>query len=236
MENDIYNESNQYQQLGNIKILPKNLILEQHKNKLKENIRLEDFDIASISTHKNSADSLNSLNILAEKEIPFSFYLKAKNVKANLTNIYVEEPQKRKDNFGQEIKKGGKHKIAFADDLDIIKSIIPEKGKEYISKKSNEFINLSSSKNLSGSLPIIKEIKRSNSCKYDRSIIMKHIYNILKTKTKSKQKFKKSFIHIINVENLKGETKLNTYSIKNRKRIILPEEENVSCSCYCSIW
>ena len=234
MENELYNESNQYQQLGNIKILPKNLILEQYKNNLKENKRFEDFDIASISTHKNSADSLNSLNTLAEKEFPFSSHLKTKNVKVNLTNIYVEEPHKRKDNFGKEIKKGGKHKIAFVDDLDIIKSIIPEKGKEYISKKSCELINLSSSKNLRDSLPIIKEIKRSNSCKYDRSIIKKHIYNILKTKTKSKKKFKKSFVHIINVENLKGETKLNTYSIKNR--IVLPEEENVCCSCYCSIW
>ena len=41
-------------------------------------------------------------------------------------------------------------------------------------------------------------------------------------------------IHVINVENLKKETKLNTYSIKNRRA--LAEEENVSCSCYCSIW
>ena len=234
MENELYNESNQYQKLGNIKIFPKNFILEQYKNNLKENIRLEDFDIASISTHKNSADSLNSLNALAEKENPFSSHLKTKNVKVNLTNIYFEVPQKRKDNFGQEIKKGGKHKIAFIDDLDIIKSIIPEKGKEYISKKSGDLINLSTSKNLGYSLPIIKEIKRSNSCKYDRSIIIKHIYNIFKTKAKSKKKFKESFVHIIDVENLKGETKLNTYSIKNR--IVVPEEENVSCSCYCSIW
>ena len=63
--------------------------------------------------------------------------------------------------------------------------------------------------------------------------MMKNIYNILKTKTKSKKKFKESFIHFIDVENLKGETKLNTYSIKNR---IIPEEEQVCCSCYCSIW
>ena len=234
MENDLYNEINQYQKLGNKKDIPKNLIFKHYINNAKENIKLEDFDIASISTHKNSADSLNSLNAIPEKEIPFSSRLPIKNVKDKLNNIYAEEPKKRKDNFGREIKKGGKHKIAFVDDLDIIKSITPENVHQYISKKSGKLVNLSSTKNIIASLPIIKEIKRSNSCKNDRAIMMKNIYNILKTKTKSKKKFKESFIHFIDVENLKGETKLNTYSIQNR--MILSEEENVCCSCYCSIW
>ena len=234
MENDLYNESNQYQKLGNKKDIPKNLIFKHYMNNLKENIKLEDFDIASVSTHKNSADSLNSLNTLKEKEIHFSSRLHNKNVKNKLTNIYCEEPKKRKDNFGREIKKGGKHKIAFVDDLDIIKSINLENGNRYISKKSGKLINLSSTKNIRGSLSIIKEIKRSNSCKNDRSNMMTNIYNILKTKTKSKKKFKESFVNIIDVENLKGETKLNTYTIKNR--MVLSEEENVCCSCYCSIW
>ena len=232
MENNLYNESNQYQKLGNKKDMPKNLIFKHYLKNVKENIKLEDFDIGSISTHKNSADSLNSLNTIPEKEIPFSSHLHTQNVKGKLTNIYAEEPKKRKDNFGREIKKGGKHKIAFIDDLDIIKSIIPENVHEYISKKSGKLVNLPSTKNINSSLPIIKEIKRSNSCKNDRNIMMKNIYNILKIK--SKNKFKESFVHFIYVENLKGETKLNTYSIKNR--MILSEEENVCCSCYCSIW
>lgn len=234
MDNDLYNESNQYQKLGNIKNIPKNLIFNQYINNLKGNKKIEDYDIASISTHKNSADSLNSLNIKLEKEIPFSSSLETQNVKVKLTNIYAEESKKRKDNFGREIKKGGKHKISFVDDLDIIKSITPENGNEYISKKNGKIINLSSSKNLNRSLVIIKEIKRTNSCKNDRSIMMKNIYNILKSKAKSKKNFTKSFVHIIDIENLKGETKLNTYSFKNR--IALAEEENVSCSCYCLIW
>lgn len=234
MDNDLYNESNQYQKLGNIKNIPKNLIFNQYINNLKGNKKIEDYDIASISTHKNSADSLNSLNIKLEKEIPFSSSLETQNVKVKLTNIYAEEPKKRKDNFGREIKKGGKHKISFVDDLDIIKSITPENGNKYISKKNGKIINISSSKNLNSSLVIIKEKKRSNSCENDRSIMMKNIYNILKSKAKSKKNFTKSFVHIIDIENLKGETKLNTYSFKNR--IALAEEENVSCSCYCLIW
>ena len=64
--------------------------------------------------------------------------------------------------------------------------------------------------------------------------MLKNIYNISKKKTKSERKLKDSIVHIIEVENLKSENKLNTFSIKNRTN--LAEEENVSCSCYCSIW
>ena len=90
MENDLYNEINQYQKLGNKKDIPKNLIFKHYINNAKENIKLEDFDIASISTHKNSADSLNSLNAIPEKEIPFSSRLPIKNVKDKLNNISEE--------------------------------------------------------------------------------------------------------------------------------------------------
>ena len=79
----------------------------------------------------------------------------------------------------------------------------------------------------------IKEIKRSNSLTNDKSKMMKNIYNISKVKINSKKKFKKSFVHIIKVEKFKTENKLNNFSIK---RNALAEEENVSCSCYCSIW
>ena len=234
MENDLYNENNQYEKLGNIKEIPKKFILNQYMIKIKEKKKLDDYEIASVSTHKNSADSLNSVYTIPEKENPFSNCLKTQNVKIKLSNIYSEAQKKRRDNFGQEIKKGGKHKIAFVDDLDIINSITPVNVNKYFSKKNGKQIKNASSKNVNGSLTVINEIKRSNSCKNDRSIMMKNIYNILKTKTKSKKKFKESFVQIIDVQNLKGETKLNTYSIKNR--MVLAEEESVCCSCYCLIW
>ena len=63
---------------------------------------------------------------------------------------------------------------------------------------------------------------------------MKNIYNITKINTKPKKKYNEAFVQIIDVENLKKENKINTFSIKNRK--VLAEEENVCCSCYCSIW
>ena len=197
---------------------------------LNAKINSNDFDIKTISTHKNSADSLSSIN--SNQDAPLSTRLQTIFPKQNFTNIYLEESKIRRDIFGREIKRGGKHKISFADDLDIIKSLMPDKISENSIRK-NRRIN-SPAKNLKSSLATIKEIKRSYSLKYDRSSMLKNIYNISKKKTKSERKLKDSIVHIIEVENLKSENKLNTFSIKNRTN--LAEEENVSCSCYCSIW
>ena len=179
------------------------------------------------STHKNSADSF--------KDIQISSRLNNGDIKKNLNNIFMEDSKIRKDYFGREIKKGGKHKIAFADDLDLINALIPENNNNFkiISRKSLRIRDNSPLK-LRSSLINAKTIRRSNTLKNDRSSIKKIIYNISKGKTKSKKKFKDSIVNIINVENLKEETKLNTFSLKNR--IAKAEEENVSCSCYCIIW
>lgn len=233
MENDLSNESNQYINLAEkIKISQKGLFKHIIKAKVIRDPNLEDSD--SLSTHKNSADSLNSLNSNPEKEIPFSDRSNNRNSKINFTNIYLEETKKRKDNFGREIKKGGKHKIAFADDLVLIKSFTPENNRENIFRKYMRNKNYSSEKNLKKIFLNEKVIKRSNSFSNDRNKMMKNLYNISKVKTKSKKKFNESFVHIIKVEKFKEENKLNTFSFKNRNS--MAEEENVSCSCYCSIW
>ena len=237
MEHDLYNEKSQYQKLVPI-IVPKINISEitpYKQNFISKGIsNLDDLDLGSLSTHKNSADSLNSLNSNKEKEIPLSLRLNCLNLKQNLANIFAEEPKKRRDNFGKEIKKGGKQKIAFADDLDIIKSLIPETGRQNKKRKSVRIQNDSQQKNVNSQLADIKMIKRSNSFINNRTSIMKNIYNITKINTKTKKKYNEAFVQIIDVENLKKENKLNTFSIKNRK--VLAEEENVCCSCYCSIW
>ena len=236
MQNNLCNERKEITNL-NQKLFSeldgsKKLLISDYIN-LNRKINISDFDDKTISTHKNSADSLSSLN--SKSDAPFYAPLHILGKKQNFTNIYLEEPRIRRDNFGREIKKGGKHKIAFADDLDIIKSLTPENPNVCDIKKRGR-INSSSSKNLNfkNSLSKFKEIKRSNSFNCDRSSIIQSIYNISKKKRKSKKKLKDSIVHIIEVENLKSETKLNTFSIK--KHVNLAEEEKVSCSCYCSIW
>lgn len=224
MEIDLYNEKKHQmllkEQLLNKINTHKKVILNEYLNLNKIDI-IENCDLTTVSTHKNSGDSFNSFFSKGEKE---------KKTEKNLSNIYSEESKIRKDNFGKKIKKGGKHKIAFADDLDIIRSIIPEESLDNRScgGNANRFPN----KNIEYGLECVKITKRSNSLNTNSSLTKKTIYNIMKIKSKSKKKIKN--IHVINVENLKKETKLNTYSIKNRRA--LAEEENVSCSCYCSIW
>lgn len=210
--------------------LKMNLISKDYIN-LKANLNLCEYDKATITTHKSS---INSQNQFFEKEVPLSERINMLEIE----KIEEEEikPIIRKDIFGREIKKGGKHKISFADDLDIIKSLLPEKKNEIQHKGSNQIDKIlaqinSPSRNLKFVLPEIETIKRSNSFTKGKISMMKNVYNISKIKTK---KFKKFNVDVINIENMKKETKLNTFSVKNR--VALAEEDNVSCSCYCSIW
>lgn len=209
----------------------KKLLINDYIN-LNRKININDFDDRTISTHKNSADSLSSLNSKSDAALYAPLHILG--TKQNFTNIYLEEPRVRRDNFGREIKKGGKHKIAFADDLDIIKSLTPENPNVCDIRKRRRINSSSKNLNFKNSLSKFKEIKRSNSFNRDRSSLIQSIYNISKQKRKSKKKLKGSFVHIIEVEKLKIETKLNTFSVKNK--VNFAEEENVSCSCYCSIW
>jgi len=234
MQNDIYNERKQISLIKAKNVEPlqftNNLLLNDYSG-LKKIQNINEFDNLTVSTHKNSADSYN-LN--TEKELPLSARINTLNLQKDLSDIYFEGQKKRKDYFGREIKKGGKHKIVFADDLDIIKSLELKIKSENNCQKINKLRRSLSTKNNDFSLPSIITTKRSNSPNNNRLYLMKNIYNISKIKTKSRKKFKKSIVEVIKIENLKKQTKLNTFSMKNR--IALPEEENVSCSCYCSIW
>jgi hypothetical protein len=208
---------------------------------LKKKIVFSELESITTSTHKNSADSCN---FIKEKEAPFSTRLTVSELNNQRDLIYLntDRSKKRKDYFGREIKKGGKHKISFADDLDIIKSLSPDINNNNTNNKDiNKSLEIRKSlhNNLSKRkyllLPIISTQKRPNSYNNSRFCLIKNIYNMSKIKTKLNNKFKESNVHVINIENLKKETKLNTFLI-NKNKTPIPEEENVCCSCYCSIW
>ena len=208
----------------------KQLIFIQYAN-LKINQIKGESDTITLSTNKNSADSFR---FKSEKEEPISARLTSLDVQKDCSDSYRDKQKKRKDYFGRLIKKGGKHKISFADDLYIVKSLIPEIN----NNNSKEINNIRKSSHLLSRnycLPTIQLTKRSNSFSNNKSCLMKLIYNISKIKTKTSKKFKESFLDVIKIENVKKETKLNTY-LFNKNRIGLSEEENATCSCYCSIW
>ena len=233
MQNVLSNETQ------NIRIVSQNSFKEKNDHKIfnfndfihnNETTNKNEQDSITVSTHKNSCDPLsnNYANEFKRKNNFHSFHKKMP-----IKDIFMEEPTKRKDNFGKEIKKGGKQKIAFADDLDIIKSFIPKnKNNEVQLNKSGKTKQFSPEKKSRYNLEDNGDIKRANSLKNGRSCMMKNFYNIFKGKSNLNKKFGNCNGHIIKIENLKEETKLNTF-IVNKKALVV--EENVSCSCYCSI-
>ncbi len=143
-----------------------------------------------------------------------------------------EKKKTRIDNFGQEIKKGGRHKIAFADELNLVNTVDlgKEKKKGNKNKRRNSFPKCKE-ENKSEKL---KEIKRSNSYDISRWYLVKHFYNIYNINNVKEKPKKFNNLDVIDFESTKKENKLNTYLI--RKNIAIPDEDNVCCSCYCSIY
>ena len=91
MEKDLYNGRGEYQNLICIMPISENRVFKNSKI----NVNIDDLDLRSISTHKNSADSLNSLNSNREnEEIPLSLLLNSLDSKHRLTNISTDEPKK----------------------------------------------------------------------------------------------------------------------------------------------
>jgi hypothetical protein len=157
-------------------------------------------------------------------------------IKKNLNRFFSQEhiirPNVRIDNYGKEIKKGGKHKIAFADDVKIMQSLM---GISPLEEKLGKNQNLSPSKSeRERSNPIIEKIRRSNTMKNNRESIIKNIYNMMIKQNLVKKKTGMPLVSVINIESQKKETKLNTYLVKNNNKIA--EDEQVCCSCYCSIF
>ena len=158
-------------------------------------------------------------------------------IKKNLNRFFSQEeiirPNVRKDNYGKEIKKGGKHKIAFADDVKIMQSLMGISPSENKNKK-NQILSPSKSEQERNN-PIIEKVKRSNSMKNNRESIIKNIYNMMIKQNLLQKKTGMPLVSVINIESQKKETKLNTYLVKNNNNKIA-EDENVCCSCYCSIF
>lgn len=221
MENDIYNERKQIHMVVNNKF--NNLLenLNQKKSHLLKNctninINMDNSsNLDSTFSHKKSINSINLKKSDIKLNNDFNIVLEGNSNKANI----------RKDNYGNEIKKGGKQKIAFADELNLGKSL----KKEYYPKNKKK--KIFSSKNLEEeNLDILIKKRRSYSPIYKRSSIQKFFFNIYKRNYK--KNFHDFLVDIIKIESIKKETKRNTFSIK---KLNSEEEQQVCCSCYCLI-
>ena len=138
-----------------------------------------------------------------------------------------QKKKKRVDNFGKEIKKGGKHKISFADELYFVDK--DKNNKDSKMRRNNSFSNyLSENKKI---FEFLKCNKRSNSFEINKNKGYKYINSIINNRKKCK---KFNNVHIIDFKSTKELNKLNTYLIKKKSQF--EDEDKVSCSCYCNIF
>ena len=178
--------------------------------------------------NRQSIDSNNSSTFDSPRNRAKTFHKMNRNIAAlykltfiDFNSIDLENASEKKktrvDNFGREIKKGGKHKIVFADELYLVKTIEEGKNKKDKKKYKDEKY---------------KNIKRCNSFDICKRYLINHNIDNFCYNKKKPEKFNN--LDIIDFESTKKENKLNTYFIK--KNIVVPDEDNVCCSCYCSIF
>ena len=195
--------------------------------------------------NRQSIDSNNSSTFYSPRIRAKTFHKMKRNIAAlykltfiDFNSIDLENASEKKktrvDNFGREIKKGGKQKIVFADELHLVKNIEEGKNKkqdknENNKKRRNSYPKI---KNKKAKDETYKAIKRSNSFDLCKRYLINHNIDNFCYNQKKPEKFNN--LDIIDFESTKKENKLNTYFFK--KNIVVPDEDNVCCSCYCSIF
>jgi len=230
MENDIYNETKHISKITENNPQENNIKQKRFIFNNILNINLNDYS-NTIETSCHTASSKKNIlfNIKNEKENINKLDLK-KNLNMLFSQDELNKPNVRKDNYGKEIKKGGKHKITFADDLKLIQSLMGNESLRNSAKKPKFFSLSKTLKDII--LPITSSSKRSNTYKNNRTSTLKNIYNIFKKNLKNKRKLCMPLVNVINIQCIKEETKVNTYFFRNKTA----KEEQVCCSCYCSIY
>ena len=233
MENDIYNETKQISKITENVTLEELILKKKILFNNSRHISLNDCsNTIESSCHTASSQKYTLLNLKHGKEN----IINKLQLKTNLNIIFSQEelnqPNIRKDNFGNEIKKGGKHKIIFADDLKLKQSLMENDSLGNNKKRTQEF---SPSRNLEKEIsPIIRTVKRSNTFKNKKASTIKSFYKIFKKNLNNTKILYEPLVNIINIKCIKEETKANTYIFRNN--IKSAEEEQVCCSCYCSIY
>ena len=145
----------------------------------------------------------------------------------NKTNVNI-----KRDIFGTEIKKGGNHKISFADNAHILRARekLPNIGNSLYRNRhrgSAEFYNINNDNN---SIKKIRSIRRSIlGLKNDK---LKRKYDI----ENSDKKIIKSLVEVIEIQNYKEFNKITDYFIPEENENVKDLQETVCCSGTCLIY
>ena len=215
------------------------------ENRPEENLIVLQEKSNANNKNRQSIDSNNSSTFYSPRNRAQTFHKMNRNIAAlyklsiiDFNSIDLERTSEKKktriDNFGSEIKKGGKQKIVFADELHLVKTIEEGKNKKHDKNENNKKRRNSypKNKNKKAKDETYKTIKRSNSFDLCKRYLKNHNIDNFCYNQKKPEKFNN--LDIIDFESTKKENKLNTYFFK--KNIVVPDEDNVCCSCYCSIF
>jgi hypothetical protein len=135
----------------------------------------------------------------------------------------------RRDIFGNEIKKGGKQRISFADNVQILKSRkkFEDEGSWLYGNRYKQYVDLSNINN--NKIPKIRGLKRSLiGLKNDK---LKKRYDIGNSDKKIL-----SLVEVIKIENYKELNKMSNFGIPKENENIKETQDTVCCSGTCFIY
>ena len=170
--------------------------------------------------------------MILKKEEENNRYINVKDSNNDLSIQKEEEKSKinvRRDIFGTEIKKGGKHKISFADNVHILmsKKKLADEGNLMHGNKQNQSFELTNiNKDNKIQIPRVRGIRRS-------------IIGLKNDKLKKRYDFgdsDKKILSLVEVKNYKEFNKISNFEIQEENENIKDHQDTVCCSGVCFIY
>ena len=197
------------------------------RNNISKDIASEDNN----SSGNNSDKNINKLFNIKSKQNIFTDENENKryiNIKESNDNSNIQKKHIRKDVYGKEIKKGGNHRVTFADNVQMIKSRIKL---EESNNNKNDNINDSIGEN---------KIKRVRTLK--KSLLdLKNLKNMQKKFDMERpEKKKMKLVDVIEIENYKEYNKNDylypQYGVYDDLENQIDNQEAICCTGICFIF
>jgi len=194
--------------------------------------------ISDIDSTRNISEKNIFRNISSKKDLKNeeenNRYINVKDSNNELSIQKEEDKPKinvRRDIFGTEIKKGGKHRISFADNVHILmsKKKLADEGNGMIygnrQRQSVELTNI----NKDNKIPRVRGMRRSIiGLKNDK---LKKRYDFVNSEKKIL-----SLVEVIEIQNYKEFNKISNFEIPEESENIKDHQDTVCCSGACSIY
>ena len=194
--------------------------------------------ISDIDSTRNISEKNISKNISSKKDLKNeddnNKYIIVKDSINEISTLKTENKPNiniRRDIFGTEIKKGGKQRVSFADNVHILKSRkkFEDEGVWLYGNRYRQYVDLSNINNNNNKIPKIRGLKRSLiGLKNDK---LKKRYDI-----GNQDKKILNLDEVIKIENYKELNKMSNFGIPKENENIKETQDTVCCSGTCFIY